>query len=305
MKSINIIKVAVICALCISQLEAATTLSGFGFELLQSQLVAFESRMQTQLEQLQLSVKQTQLEQERLKQDFFQKLAHQDSGVYLVQLIRFSNESFEVFRDGSNNHGYGSNWTVFQRRFDGTVDFNRNWTDYKNGFGNLWGEHWLGLEKLKKILDTERHELLIVMEDFEGVTAFAKYDNFMIGNASEKYRLKSLGLHTGIVGDSFSSQLNCNFTTFDQDTTTLCAATFKSGWWHSNCYQRYLKRHVNVSFYHTSLQPFSSFSNLNGIYMKGGKQDSYKGIHWYYFRGYRYSLKATKMMIRPYNHDKK
>uniref|UniRef100_A0A8W7Q222 Fibrinogen C-terminal domain-containing protein n=2 Tax=Anopheles coluzzii TaxID=1518534 RepID=A0A8W7Q222_ANOCL len=246
-------------------------------------LVAFESRMQTQLEQLQLSVKQTQLEQERLKQDFFQKLAHQDSGVYLVQLIRFSNESFEVFRDGSNNHGYGSNWTVFQRRFDGTVDFNRNWTDYKNGFGNLWGEHWLGLEKLKKILDTERHELLIVMEDFEGVTAFAKYDNFMIGNASEKYRLKSLGLHTGIVGDSFSSQLNCNFTTFDQDATTLCAATFKSGGWHSNCYQ----------------------SNLNGIYMKGGKQDSNKGIHWYYFRGYRYSLKATKMMIRPYNHDKK
>nr|XP_040238827.2 ficolin-1-A [Anopheles coluzzii] len=121
------------------------------------------------------------------------------------------------------------------------------------------------------------------MEDFEGVTAFAKYDNFMIGNASEKYRLKSLGLHTGIVGDSFSSQLNCNFTTFDQDATTLCAATFKSGGWHSNCYQ----------------------SNLNGIYMKGGKQDSNKGIHWYYFRGYRYSLKATKMMIRPYNHDKK
>jgi hypothetical protein len=34
---------------------------------------------------------------------------------------------------------------VFQRRQNGTVDFTRNWQEYKDGFGNVNNEHWLGM----------------------------------------------------------------------------------------------------------------------------------------------------------------
>ncbi|XP_058178527.1 fibrinogen-like protein 1 [Anopheles ziemanni] len=129
---------------------------------------------------------------------------------------------------------YGGSWTVFQRRIDGSVDFFRNWTMYKHGFGDVNGEHWLGLEQLHIMTSSGRHELLVLVEDFEGNSAYALYDEFKIASEEEKYKL-TVGKYSGTVGDSLDYHNGSKFSTFDQDNDAdddnNCAKDFQGAWW--------------------------------------------------------------------------
>ncbi|KFB48777.1 fibrinogen and fibronectin [Anopheles sinensis] len=60
---------------------------------------------------------------------------------------------------------------------------------YKQGFGDVNGEHWLGLEKLHIMTRSGRHELLVLLEDFDGNKRHTLYEEFNIGNEEEKYIL--------------------------------------------------------------------------------------------------------------------
>ena len=103
--------------------------------------------------------------------------------------------AFDVFCDQKTT---GGGWTVFQKRLDGSVDFYRYWDDYKNGFGNLNGEFWLGLDKIYRLTKKKHNRLQVDLEDFTSSTAYAEYDMFAVTNELNKYKL-SLGMYSGIV----------------------------------------------------------------------------------------------------------
>ena len=79
---------------------------------------------------------------------------------------------------------------MFQRRFDGSVDFYRDWADYKNGFGSTSGEFWLGNDNIHSLTSKGKHELRIDLEAFDGETRFAEYSGFSIDAESNNYRLR-------------------------------------------------------------------------------------------------------------------
>lgn len=90
---------------------------------------------------------------------------------------------FQVYCDQETA---GGGWTVIQRRKDGSVDFYRGWQDYKNGFGELTGEFWLGLDNIHQLTRYGKQNYLRV--DLENVL-FAEYSNFAVDNETNKYKL--------------------------------------------------------------------------------------------------------------------
>lgn len=131
---------------------------------------------------------------------------NQDSGLRQIK------QDFYAFCDMKTE---GGSWTVIQTRYEGSVDFYRSWNDYKEGFGNLAGEFWLGLDKIHELTSNRLHELRIEMENFKGEKVVAKYAEFYISDESSGYALKMLGEYSGDAGDSLSYHAGMKFSTFE------------------------------------------------------------------------------------------
>ncbi|KAK2157941.1 hypothetical protein NP493_1839g00001 [Ridgeia piscesae] len=174
---------------------------------------------------------------------------HNVSGVYEVYLAK-ARKFVRVFCDMDSNDG---GWLVFQRRRDGSVDFYRDWASYKEGFGDVEGEFWLGNDYLNDITSQARYVLRIDMEDFENKTKYEDYCNFAVDSERNKYKL-SFGTHSGTAGDSLKLHANHPFSTKDRDNddgSEHCAQVNKGAWWYTQCHQsnlngEYLSRPPSV-----------------------------------------------------------
>ncbi|KAJ3600466.1 hypothetical protein NHX12_031447 [Muraenolepis orangiensis] len=199
------------------------------------------------------------------------------SGIYLLR-PQSTNRLLQAWCDQTSAEG---GWTVIQRRQDGSVNFFRTWEQYKQGFGNLDGEYWLGLEHLYWLTKQTHYKLRVALEDWQGRQVFAEYDSFYLEPETDWYRLR-LGEYQGTAGDSLSWHNNKAFTTLDRDKDGYsgnCAHFQKGGWWYHMC----------------------AHSNLNGVWYRGGHYRSryQDGVYWAQFHGGAYSLKRVSMMIKP------
>ncbi|XP_016990619.1 angiopoietin-related protein 1-like [Drosophila rhopaloa] len=176
-----------------------------------------------------------------------------------------------------------SGWSVIQRRFDGSENFNRTWEDYKNGFGDVKGEFFIGLEKLHRMTEERTYELYIRLRDVNGINRYGAYDSFKIGSEEESYELKTWSRYSGNAVNYIENYGGNKFTTFDRDNVNNgnCSEAYYGGWWYNECAE----------------------SSLNGIYYKGRNRDESErnGIFWstsddYYIEK---SLTFVEMMIRP------
>ena len=184
-----------------------------------------------------------------------------------------SSQPFDVVCDLDTDPG---GWIVFQRRFNGSEDFYRVWEDYKNGFGDLRGEFWLGLEQIYSLTRRGIWQLRVELEDFSGYRRYAEYTNFAVENESTYYRL-SIGEYSGTAGDSLREHENMKFSTYDQDHDTgfsNCAMANHGAWWYNYCHD----------------------SNLNGRYNEY-QVSSASGMTWWHWKQ-NYVLKKTEMKIR-------
>ncbi|CAB4069153.1 Ficolin-1-A,Ficolin-1-B,Techylectin-5B,FibrinogenC domain-containing protein 1-A,Fibrinogen C domain-containing protein 1,Ryncolin-4,Ficolin-2 [Lepeophtheirus salmonis] len=204
------------------------------------------------------------------------------SGIYTLLL---DGKGKQVYCEMKNGDG----WTLLQRRgeFENEENyFYRNWEEYKDGFGDLNDEHWVGLESMFELTNEEKKvDLRFILEDYEGNRTAVTLVEFRVANEESGYRL----FYKGIINHSRSKYpllgrsvpaKGTKFSTFDKDNDEWkgnCAVRFSGGWWYSACHN----------------------SNINGLNLRGPHKSFGNGVNWYHFRGYHYSLKATEMKIKP------
>ena len=162
------------------------------------------------------------------------------SGLYVIpNYCKDDNLEAEAYCDTSNG---GGGWLVVQRRQDGSVDFDRTWLEYEDGFGKLTGEFWYGLRALHCLTGHGGWEMRIDIKLINGTNIFLQYEQFKVASAKDRYKL-TVGGFQGTTTDPMAYHNDMNFTTKDSDNdkwSNNCAKdnwdpTPTGGWWYNHC----------------------------------------------------------------------
>ena len=143
-----------------------------------------------------------------------------------------------VYCDMSTDSG---GWIVIQRnRKNSQLNFDKNWREYEEGFGDLNKHFWAGLELMHTLTQRGQWEMRVDYQKVDKTWSYLHYNQFSVGSASEEYPL-NIGGYIGVVKDLFGAEPHdgMKFSTPDNDNDKYgdnCAVKYKSGWWHNKCF---------------------------------------------------------------------
>ena len=162
-------------------------------------------------------------------------------GVYLLNnFCGYDCIRAAAYCDTSNG---GGGWLVVQRMQDGSVDFNRTWLEYEDGFGKLTGEFWYGLRALHCQTGQGGWEMRMDIKLANGTNIILQYEQFKVASAKDKYKL-TVGGFQGTTTDPMAHHNGMNFTTKGNDNDNSggnCALAYGlkepiGGWWYNTCW---------------------------------------------------------------------
>ncbi|KAL8585232.1 hypothetical protein ACOMHN_013247 [Nucella lapillus] len=201
------------------------------------------------------------------------------------------NGAYKVFVQGLNLYVSvycdmkAGGWTVLLKREDGSVDFYRDWEDYRDGFGTPFGEHYVGNEAIHYLTNQDHYSLQVDLKDWAGQTRTAHYRHFWLEDEEKNFQLRVLG-YSGTAGDGLAKHDGMAFSTQDRDHDLLaekkmggsCARRFMGAGWYYKCYT----------------------NNLMGRYYENGvvPEKRFDGIAWKPWKGPSYSLKEVVLKVR-------
>ena len=114
------------------------------------------------------------------------------SGIYRID-PQDGQGGFGVHCDQETEAG---GWTTVLRRMDGSLDFHRGWNAYVDGMGDMTGEFWIGLRKLRRLTANKQFTIRFDLQAPNGEKRYAEYTGNSLGDSSTKYRI-TVGNYSG------------------------------------------------------------------------------------------------------------
>ena len=103
-------------------------------------------------------------------------------------------------------------WIIYQQRLDPIFNFTLSWNDYRDGFGIIGGNYWLGNENVHQLVSSGvSYKIRFEMMSTLGTWNSAEYYYFMLDSSTKFYTIH-VGGYSGDIPDGMDYTANSKWT---------------------------------------------------------------------------------------------